>query len=188
MDDLDGGPDEGPVRTALLPMTAQRHRDGGLSVGGVELVELAERFGTPLFVYDEEHLRARCREAVTAWGEGVAYATKAFLCLAMARLAHEEGLWLDVSTGGELHVALSAGVPPGRLVFHGNNKSDDELARALHRGVGRIVIDSFDEIERLARLAPSPSGGSESSGGSGSAESSGGSESGGRGRQPVMIR
>ena len=109
MDDLvPERPDEGPVRSALLPMTAQVRRDGSLAVGGVDLLELAERFGTPLFVYDEEHLRARCREAVAAWGDGVAYATKAFLCLAMARLAHEEGMWLDVSTGGELHVALSA--------------------------------------------------------------------------------
>jgi diaminopimelate decarboxylase len=109
-------------------------------------------------VYDEEHLRARCREAVAAWGDGVAYATKAFLCLAMARLAHEEGMWLDVSTGGELHVALSAGVPPSRLVLHGNNKSEDELARALGVGVGRIVVDSFDEIERLVHLAPERDG------------------------------
>ena len=89
----------------------------------VDLVALADEIGTPLFVYDETHLRARCREAVAAWGDGVAYATKAFLCTAMARLAHEEGMWLDVSTGGELHVALSAGVPARRLVMHGNNKS-----------------------------------------------------------------
>ena len=87
-------------------------------------MELAEEFGTPLFVYDEAHLRARCREAVEAWGDGVAYATKAFLCVAMARLAHEEGMCLDVSTGGELHVALAAGVPADRLVLHGNNKSE----------------------------------------------------------------
>jgi len=153
----DQGPDEGPIRTALLPLTAQPTPDGGLAVGGVDLVELAARFGTPLFVYDEDHLRARCREAVAAWGEGVAYATKAFLCLAMARLAHEEGMWLDVSTGGELHVALSAGVPAARLVLHGNNKSDDEIVRALDAGIGRIVIDSFDEIQRLARLASAPS-------------------------------
>ncbi len=158
MDDLVGGPDEGPVRSALLPMTAQLRRDGSLTVGGVGLVELAERYGTPLFVYDEEHLRARCREAVAAWGDGVAYATKAFLCLAMARLAHEEGMWLDVSTGGELHVALSAKVPASHLVLHGNNKSDDELARALEAGVGRIVVDSFDEIGRLERLTASPGG------------------------------
>jgi diaminopimelate decarboxylase len=149
-------PDEGPVRAELLPMTARVRADGSLSVGGVDLLELAERFGTPLFVYDEAHLRMRCREAVAAWGDGVAYATKAFLCRAMARLAHEEGMWLDVSTGGELHVALSAGVPAERLVLHGNNKSEDELARALGAGVGRIVVDSFDEVERLSRLVSSP--------------------------------
>ncbi len=147
-------PDEGPVRVELLPMTAEVRAGGSLAIGGVELLELAERFGTPLFVYDEEHLRARCREAVAAWGDGVAYATKAFLCTAMAKLVHEEGMWLDVSTGGELHVALAAGVPAARLVLHGNNKSDEELASALGAGVGRIVIDSFDEIERLARLVP----------------------------------
>ena len=145
-------PDEGPVRRDLLSLTAEFRSDGSLALGGVDALELAERFGTPLFVYDEEHLRVRCREAVAAWGDGVAYATKAFLCQAMARLAHDEGMWLDVSTGGELHVALSAGVPPARLVLHGNNKSDPELARALETGVGRIVIDSPDEIDRLERL------------------------------------
>jgi diaminopimelate decarboxylase len=93
---------------------------------------------------------------VTAWGGGVAYATKAFLCLAMAKLVHEEGMGLDVSTGGELHVTLAAGVPPTRLVLHGNNKSEEELARALGAGVGRIVVDSFDEIARLERLVAGP--------------------------------
>jgi diaminopimelate decarboxylase len=121
-------------------------------VGGVDLVDLADTTGTPVFVYDEAHLRTRCREAKAAWGEGVAYASKAFLCTAMARLAHEEGLWVDVSTGGELHVALAAGVPAERLVLHGNNKSVAELARALEAGVGRIVVDSFEEIERLSEL------------------------------------
>jgi len=138
-----------PPERHLLPLTAAVGGDGRLSVGGLDVVSLAEEFGTPLFVYDEEHLRARCREAVAAWGDGVAYATKAFLCTAMARLAHDEGMCLDVSTGGELHVALAAGVPAERLVLHGNNKSDAEMARALEAGVGRIVIDSFDEIERL---------------------------------------
>jgi diaminopimelate decarboxylase len=133
-------------------MTAGPGAGGRLCVGGVDLVALADELGTPLFVYDEVHLRTRCREAVAAWGDGVAYATKAFLCTAMARLAHQEGMWLDVSTGGELHVALAAGVPAARLVMHGNNKSVDEIARALEVGVGRIVIDSFDEIDRLARL------------------------------------
>jgi diaminopimelate decarboxylase len=129
---------------------------GRLTVGGVDLVDLAGELGTPLFVYDEAHLRNRCREARAAWGEGVAYATKAFLCRAMAVLAHEEGMYLDVSTGGELHVALSAGVPPEHLVLHGNNKSESELARALEVGVGRIVVDSFDELARLGRLVDGP--------------------------------
>jgi diaminopimelate decarboxylase len=126
--------------------------DGSLAIAGVGLLDLAAEHGTPLFVYDEDHIRARAREAVAAWGDGVAYASKAFLCRAMARLAHEEGMGIDVSTAGELHVALTARVPPDRLVLHGNNKSDAELARALEVGVGRIVVDSFDEIDRLERL------------------------------------
>ena len=143
----------GPVPTHLLPDGAVIDASGRLSIAGVDLLNLCEEFGTPVFVYDEEHLRRRCREAVDAWGRGVAYASKAFLCRAMARLAHEEGMAIDVSTGGELHVALAAGVPGGRLVLHGNNKSDAELVRALDIGVGRIVVDSFDEIDRLDRLA-----------------------------------
>lgn len=141
-----------PLPRHLLPLTSRVDRRGRLSVGGVDLVALAEEHGTPLFVYDEEHLRRRCREAVAAFGEGVAYASKAFLCRAMAALAHEEGMCLDVSTGGELHVALAAGVPAERLVLHGNNKSEEELAKSLEVGVGRIVVDSFDEIERLEDL------------------------------------
>ena len=135
----------------LLPDTASAGADGRLSVGGVDLVELAEERGTPLFVYDEAHLRARCREAVEAFGPGVAYGSKAFLCLAMARLVHEEGMQLDVATGGELHVALAAGVPPERLVAHGNNKSVAELRKAHDLGV-RVVVDSFEEIDRLEVL------------------------------------
>ena len=142
-----------PVSPGLLPLTAAVDTAGRLAIGGVDVLDLAEEFGTPLFVYDEEHLRVRCREAVEAWGDGVAYATKAFLCVAMARLAHEEGMVLDVSTGGELHVALAAGVPADRLVLHGSNKSADELARALEVGVGRIVVDSFDELDRIEALA-----------------------------------
>jgi diaminopimelate decarboxylase len=141
-------------------LTATVDPAGHLRVGGVDLLELAAEHGTPLFVYDEDHLRAACREAVAAFGDGVAYATKAFLCRAMARLAHEEGMCLDVSTGGELHVALAAGVPADRLVLHGNNKSEGELQRALGVGVGRIVVDSFDEIGRLGALAEElPAGG-----------------------------
>jgi len=145
-----------PLPRHLLPDTAVVGGDGRLSVGGVDVLDLVAEHGTPLFVYDEEHLRRRCREAVGAFGEGVAYASKAFLCKAMAALAHEEGMAVDVSTGGELHVALAAGVPAERLVMHGNNKSEEELAGAVEAGVGRIVVDSFDEIDRLERLAPTP--------------------------------
>ena len=144
-----------PLERHLLPRTASVDAAGHLHVGGIDLLELVEEFGTPLFVYDEDHLRHACREAVAAWGDGVAYATKAFLCRAMARLAHDEGMQLDVASGGELHVALLAGVPAERLVLHGNNKSADELAAALQAGVGRIVLDSFDEIARLGVLLES---------------------------------
>jgi diaminopimelate decarboxylase len=147
----------GPVPLALLPDGSRVEPSGRLTVAGVDLLSLVEEHGTPVFVYDEDHLRRRCQEAVAAWGPGVAYASKAFLCRAMARLAHEEGMWIDVSTGGELHVALAAGVPADHLVLHGNNKSDAELRRAVEVGVGRIVIDSFDEIVRLERLATSSS-------------------------------
>lgn len=145
-------PSTAPVPPYLLPDTATVGGDGALSVGGVSLTELAAEFGTPLFVYDEEQLRARCREAAEAFGPGVAYATKAFLCVAMARLAHEEGMHLDVASGGELHVALTAGVPAEDLVLHGNNKSSIELRQALDAGVGRIVVDSFDELDRLEAI------------------------------------
>ena len=141
----------------LLPQKSEIGPDGRLSVGGCDLIDLANEYGTPLFVYDEEHLRARCREAVAAFPDGVAYATKAFLCRAMARLAVEEGLNLDVSTGGEIHVALAAGVSPERLVFHGNNKSVKELKFAMNTGVGRIVIDSLVEITRIEQLVESGS-------------------------------
>jgi diaminopimelate decarboxylase len=143
---------DAPLEPRLLPDTSEVDASGELAVGGVNLIALAAEHGTPLFVYDETHIRSRCREALEAFGDGVAYATKAFLCRAMARLAHEEGLCLDVSTGGELAVALSAGVPAARIVLHGNNKSNEELVQALEAGVGRIVVDSFDEIARLGAL------------------------------------
>lgn len=143
----------GPVPLRLLPDSARVAGDGALSVGGCDVGELAAEYGTPVFVYDEVHLRDRCREAVAAFGDGnVVYATKAFLCTAMARLAHEEGLLLDVATGGELHVALSAGVPADRCVLHGNNKSLAELRMALAVGVRQLVVDSFDELDRLEAL------------------------------------
>jgi diaminopimelate decarboxylase len=116
------------------------------------LPAIAAEFGTPCYVYDEDELRVRCRAYKARFGDGVAYASKAFLCVAMARLVDEEGLHLDVATGGELHVALQAGFPPGRIVFHGNNKSEAELRAALVAGVGRIVIDSNEELDRLVAL------------------------------------
>jgi len=142
-----------PVPLSLLPDNASVSADGRLAIAGCDLVDLAATHGTPLFVYDEDHLRARCREAVAAFGAGnVVYASKAFLCLAMARLAHEEGLLLDVASEGELHVASAAGVPAERLVLHGNNKSMAELRRGRREGLHHIVIDSFDELERHERL------------------------------------
>ncbi len=143
----------GPLPVHLLPDNASIGTGGRLSIAGVDLLDLVAEYGTPIFVYDEDHMRRRCQEAVAAWGEGAAYASKAFLCRAMARLASEEGMSIDVSTGGELHVVLSAGVPGERLVLHGNNKSEAELARALAARVGRIVIDSMDEIDRIEALA-----------------------------------
>lgn len=136
----------------LLPDSAGLGAHGQLLLGGCDTLELAAEYGTPLFVYDEQHLRARCRQAVAAFGADVVYACKAFLCRAMARLAHEEGMCLDVASGGELAIALAAGVPAERMVFHGNNKSVEELVAAREAGVGRVVVDSFDELDRLDAL------------------------------------
>ena len=137
----------------LLPDSAATNALGHLEIGGCDLVAIADKYGTPTFVYDEAHLRARCQEAVRAFGrQRVVYATKAFLCGAMARVAHEEGLLLDVATGGELFVALNAGVPGSACVLHGNNKSTDELKMALDAGVQHIVVDNFDELDRLDSL------------------------------------
>ena len=135
----------------LLPSTATVG-DQGLEVGAVPVAVLAAEFGTPLLVYDEVHLRERCQQAKAAFPDGVSYASKAFLCRSLARLIHDEGLGLDVASGGELAVALAAGVPASRLTLHGNNKSPSELKAALDAGVGRIVIDSCDEVDRLETL------------------------------------
>lgn len=140
----------------LFPQTSQISNDGVLSIGGVAVSDLAKQYGTPLFVYDEEHLRHTCRQAVQSFGpDSVIYASKAFLCKAMAALAYEEGLLLDVATGGELFVASQAGVPADRCVLHGNNKSDDELRTAMVAGVRHIVVDSFNEIDRIEQLVAS---------------------------------
>ncbi len=151
---MSGAEPDAPIDLRLFPRSARADADGSLQLGGCDVEALAPTFGTPLYVYDEGELRARAREYRDAFGaDAVSYAGKAFLCLAMARIVAEEGLHLDVATGGELHVAVQAGFPPGRVVFHGNNKSDDELRAALDLGVGRIVADSFDELDRLEALA-----------------------------------
>src|SRR5579862_8694884 len=142
-----------PIDLTLLPASARIAADGSLSVAGVYLAGLAAELGTPLYVYDEGELRDRCRQYHASFGTGVAYASKAFRCTAMAKRVDEEGLNLDVATGGELHVALHAGFPAARIVLHGNNKSTDELRAALAAGVGRIIVDSFDELDRLEALA-----------------------------------
>ncbi len=145
-----------PLPRRLLPDAAEVGSQGELLIGGVDAELLAQEFGTPVFVYDEAHLRNRAREAVEVMGpDGAIYATKAFLCRAMARLAHEEGMRLDVATGGELAIALAAGVPAGRMVLHGNNKAEWELRAALDSGVGRIVVDSDIEIDRIEHLVRS---------------------------------
>jgi diaminopimelate decarboxylase len=138
----------------LWPATVRRDGDGVLTVGGVDVRTLAAEYGTPAYVLDEDDLRARCRAYRQAFeGADVFYAGKAFLCQAVARIVAEEGLNLDVCTGGELAVALAAGFPADRLGLHGNNKSVAELTSALQAGVGRIIVDSYDEIDRLAALA-----------------------------------
>jgi diaminopimelate decarboxylase len=144
----------GPLPWDLLPDTAAIV-DGRLSIGGCDVVDVAEEFGTPVFIYDESHLRSSCAEAVAAFGDGAAYASKAFLCRAMAKIAYEAGMHIDVATGGEMHIALAAGVPGDKLVFHGNNKSTEELGMAIDSGVSRIVVDSFDEMDRIESLVSS---------------------------------
>ena len=142
----------------VWPSSAVRGADGALQLGGVDVRELAAEFGTPVLVLDEDDLRARCRawrEAFDGWPSGgdVAYAGKAFLSKAVVRIVAEQGLGLDVCTGGELAVALAAGFPPDRLWFHGNNKSVTELERGVAAGVRTVVLDSYEEIVRLAAVA-----------------------------------
>jgi diaminopimelate decarboxylase len=138
----------------LWPRSVTRAPDGALTVAGASVRDLAAEFGTPVYVLDEADFRSRCREFAESFADAdLYYAGKAFLCKAVVRMLAEEGLALDVCTGGELAVALAAGMPPERIGLHGNNKSVDELARALDAGVGRIVLDSFQEIDRLTALA-----------------------------------
>jgi len=139
----------------VWPRNTVRDADGVTSIAGVKVTDLAAEFGTPLFVIDEDDFRGRCREIATAFGGGdnVHYAAKAFLCSEIARWIDQEGLCLDVATGGELGVALHAGFPAERITLHGNNKSVAELQTAVNAGVGHIVVDSLIEIDRLDAVA-----------------------------------
>ena len=139
----------------VWPQNATRGDDGVVAIAGVSVADIAAEFGTPVFVIDEADFRARCRDISAAFGGGehVRYAAKAFLCTEVARWINEEGLALDVCSGGELAVALHADFPPERIALHGNNKSIPELTAAVEHGVGHVVVDSMTEIERLDRIA-----------------------------------
>jgi len=139
----------------VWPRNVVRGSDGVVSIAGVSVTDIADEFGTPVFVIDEDDFRSRCREMAAAFGGGehVRYAAKAFLCTEIARWVNEEGLSLDVASGGELAVALHAGFPAERIALHGNNKSVDELASAVKAGVGHVVLDSMIEIDRLDEIA-----------------------------------
>lgn len=142
----------------VLPITAKIKDDGHLEIGGCDCVDLAGEFGTPLFVMDEEHIRAQCRrfrESFAGYGveTEIIYASKAFISTAMCQLVADEGLSLDVMGGGELYLAVKSGLSAGRIFMHGNNKTPDELKLALELGVGHIVVDSYDELHLLNKLA-----------------------------------
>lgn len=142
----------------VLPYTAEVNEKNHLVVGGCDLVELAQEFGTPLFVYDEETIREnirRYKRAFASFTENfeIVYAGKAFLCKAICQLIAEEGLSVDVSSGGEVYTVMKAAFPPERVYFHGNNKTEEEIDLALSYSVGGIIIDSFDEIELLEEKA-----------------------------------
>jgi diaminopimelate decarboxylase len=146
---------------ALWSATVGRRADGALTVGGVDAIDLAERFGTPAYVLDEADFRARAVAFADAFRHAFAdvsagsvyYAGKAFLCTTVARWLAADGLNLDVCSGGELAVALRGGMPAARIALHGNNKSDAELDRAVAAGIGRIIVDSLEEVDRVADVA-----------------------------------
>ncbi len=130
-----------------------------LTIGGVDTVSLAKTYGTPLYVMDEDMIRQNCRiykNAIDRAYDGnglILYASKAFSCLHMYRLVQQEGLGVDVVSGGELYTALKAGMDPAKIYFHGNNKTEEELRLAIENGVGRLVVDNLDELERINRIA-----------------------------------
>jgi diaminopimelate decarboxylase len=143
----------------VFPLGSRLNERGRLEIGGCDTVELAKEFGTPAYAVAEDDLRARARGFVQAGAAAghenfhVVFASKAFPCTAVLEVFAQEGLWCDVASGGELHLALNAGFAPERIVVHGNAKSEAELRTALERRVGLIVVDNLDEIERLERLS-----------------------------------
>lgn len=146
------------THTLIYPQSARHDDAGHLEIGGCDVVDLARTHGTPLFIYDEQALRDQCRAYVAAFSvypgpSEVLYASKAFVCRAMCELVAEEGLSLDVASGGELATARLAGFPPERIYFHGNNKTPAEIELGLDTGIGFFVVDSFEEIDRLQRAA-----------------------------------
>lgn len=154
----ESGKFEKGVAFLRLQGTMRINSEGHLEIGGCDTVELARKFGTPLYVIDEELVRSNCREYFKSFTQEnardlVIYAGKAFLVEAMCRIVAEEGLGLDVVSGGELSIALSADFPSQKIFFHGNNKSPSELLYALKAGVGRIVVDNYFELETLERIA-----------------------------------
>ena len=145
-------------KLSLFPLTAEVNEKGHLVIGGCDSAALVEEFGTPLYVFDEFSLRHRCAEFKTEFGQRypdttVVYASKAFTNKALALIVKEEGLGLDVVSGGELGIARSVDFPMDRVYFHGNNKSAEELELALQWGVGRIVVDNFHELNILRDIA-----------------------------------
>src|SRR5437588_809856 len=159
----------------VFPLGSRLNERGRLEVGGCDAIELAHEFGTPAYLVAEDDLRARARAFLQAGREAghddfhVAFASKAFPCVAVLALFAQEGLWCDAASGGELHLALHAGFPPDRIVLHGNAKSEAELRMALRHRVGLIVVDNFDEVDRLERLLAEGAAGD-------------------RGGQPVLVR
>ncbi len=155
----------GTSLSEVFPLGSRLNERGRLEVGGCDVIELAEEFGTPAYVMAEDDLRGRARAFCGAAGQAgdpqtnVVFASKALPCTAVLRVFAEEGLWCDVASAGELQLALNAGFIAERIVLHGNAKSEAELRMALHRKVGLIVVDNFDEIDRLARLVREPGDG-----------------------------
>jgi diaminopimelate decarboxylase len=172
----------GTSLSTVFPLGSRLNERGRLEVGGCDAIELAREFGTPAYIVAEDDLRSRAREFLAAGRQAghqdmqVVFASKAFPCTAVLELFAQEGLWCDVASGGELHLALGAGFAPERVVMHGNAKSEAELEAALRERVGLIVLDNFDEIERLEQLiARGAPGMREGGGGAGAA-------------QPVLVR